>query len=436
MGGLVFEGYNSSDDFDDVFLLENGHLEVIAGANFVNVNENGAGVAGSPKITGNGADSTRFGGAPVIGFTNSSGDKLVLFNGDDSNNSENLFVFDSNTNTTWNLEFTNTPGHTNSVAAGGLNPQDFVLYDNAVYFVGDSATSGGGSKETLWTTNGDMNALIPDTYALGGVDGGGSNVPVDNGQMAVLGNTLFFNGGNDGLWSYSPQNGFEEVQYTDGLNPLDTLSANIGGGAELFFNANATVKGGVVQGGNLDVYNGSIGPKTIDGGINPQDLTAVTFGSKTAVFFNGDPNSTTDPQGLKAGLYEIQENNNFTNYLVPGTAGLDPQDITALGGKIYFAGTDSVVNGQINEGLWVYDPSASKLTEIAKSSNYQLDMDSSNIGTENPQAQIGTDGTLLYFTATHGATNQGLFSYNPATNTIGTHISGTGNSDAFNLTHV
>jgi predicted heme/steroid binding protein len=88
-----------------------------------------------------------------------------------------LFVFDQQTNTTWNLEFTSTPGHDNSVGFGGLNPQDFVLYNGDVYFVGTSGTADGGTKTTLWTTNGDMSALIPDTFAVGGIDGGGSNIP-------------------------------------------------------------------------------------------------------------------------------------------------------------------------------------------------------------------------------------------------------------------
>jgi hypothetical protein len=443
MSGLAFYGYNSSDNEEDVFFLENGQLEVIAGKNFVNANNNGAGVGGSPIVDGNGADSTKFGGAPVIGFTNSAGDHLVLFNGDDSNNSENLFIFDQQTNTTWNLEFTSTPGHDNSVGFGGLNPQDFVLYNGDVYFVGTSGTAGGGTKTTLWTTNGDMSALIPDTFAVGGIDGGGSNIPTDNGQMAVLtsNNTLYFNGSGDGtsdaLWSYNPTNGFSAVSRTNGLNPQDMISANIGGGDELFF----------TSGNTLLAYNGVGGPKAIDSGINAQDLTAVTFGSTTDVFFNGDT-SANDPQGLKAGLYEISKS---TIQLVPGSANLDPQDITALDGKIYFAGTDGVSNGQINEGLWVYNPATPNVapTEITAniegqpgktikldSANYQLDMDSSDIGTPNPQAQISTDGTLLYFTATHGSTNQGLFSYNPTTNTVNTHVSGTSGSDAFNLTHV
>jgi len=186
----------------------------------------------------------------------------------------------------------------------------------------------------------------------------------------------------------------------------------------------------------------------MDTGINPQDLTAYSYNGTNEVFFNGDANSTSDPQGLDAGLYVITKT---TVQLVPGSANLDPQDITQLDGKIYFAGTDSVKNGQINEGLFVYDPTNPNAapseivanvegqpgkTITLNSANYQLDMDSSNIGTQNPQAQIGTDGTLLYFTATHGTTNQGLFAYDPATNTINTHVSGTGNANAFNLAHV
>jgi hypothetical protein len=77
MSGLAFYGYNSSDNEEDVYFLENGQLEVIAGKNFVSQGNNSAGVGGSPTVEGATADSKTFGGAPVIGFTNSAGDHLV-----------------------------------------------------------------------------------------------------------------------------------------------------------------------------------------------------------------------------------------------------------------------------------------------------------------------------------------------------------------------
>lgn len=441
MSGLVFEGLDSSSGEEDVYYLVNGQIENIAYSDFVGAG-NQAGVAGPLSDV----PETQYGGEPVMGYTNSAGVNFVLFNGQDANSSNNLFVFDEKTNTTINMEFTKRAGQADTVGFDGLDPRDFVTYEGDAYFVGDSGRSDGSVKNTLWTTN----ASFSGTNAVGGVDGGGTSVPYDNGQMAVLPSTnmLYFNGtpaivdsagsqvegsGRE-LWSYSAiTNQFTQIT-SNGVNPMDMIEANVGNGDQLFFNGLGTEVNGRLEGGTLMMYNGSGAPKALDTNINPQDLTSVTFGSTTDVFFNGDSSSTNDPLGKQAGLYEISKSSPIQE--VKGTAGLDPQDITALGGKVYFAGTDGISNGNINEGLWVYDPATSKLSEIAKSSNYQLDMNSQAIGSDNSQVQIGTDGTLLYFTATHGQTNQGLFAYNPATNTISTHLSGTSGSDAFNLTHV
>jgi hypothetical protein len=457
MSGLVFEGQNGSHQ--DVFIFSNGKLEDIAGGNFVGAG-NEAGVAGSSVITGNGADSATFGGAPVFGFTNSQGDSLVLFDGEDSNSSYNLMVYDPQKNTTINLELSHTEGKANSVGFDGLDPQDFVTYDGQAFFVGKEGVDGNNTP-TLWATNGNVSNLLGGTTDI-------NSQQADYGQMAVLSsnNTLYFTGpGSDGLddlMSYNALTGKIQTAVAGGLDPQGTVAAKIGSVDYLFFNANATQSDNGVAGsganvltnGNLDFYTGGTVPPSsnrfinyntqaidIGQGLNPQDLTAVTTSTgATDVLFNGNDVSKSDPMDQLGALYQISAGTgpgglNVT--MVTDSIGRDPQNITALDGKVYFAGTDGIVNGQVNEGLWVYNPATPSVapTEILKSSNYQLDMNSSNLGFANPQSQISTDGTSLFFTATHGSSNQALFELNPTNNSV-TLVSGTNHSAAFNLTHV
>jgi hypothetical protein len=419
MTGLIFyENFGSQS----VEFLNNGVLETLW-----------HGAAGNSGDSG--ADSTVLGGAPELSY-----DGHVYFNGLDQNGSSNLMVFDEATNKTVNYEFSHT-----KVWGSGLDPQDFVAVRGAqavqfdgVYFVGDDAAG----NRTLWTTN----LTLSGTHEISGS-------PIDNGQMASVGGEIFFNGGADhDLMTYS-NGAFEQALDTPkGLNPLDTTYAGLDNGQTavpaLFFN-------GTDSHGKQDLFSywadgfhrfalNEIGPA----GLDPRDLTVVNFGhtngvsgGQTALFFNGVDNSAAHPgvDGEKSGrgLYmaTATSSGGVTDSLV--AAGLDPQDITALDGDVYFAGLDGNKSDPSAEGLWVYNPSAKpggQLKEIASSSNYDLDMNSSILGSlMNPQSQIAASGGELYFDATHGNTVQGLFAYNPATNQISVHVGGTAGTLPYNL---
>jgi hypothetical protein len=425
MSGLVYEDFNG-----DVVLLENGQQKVIGGD------------GEAADSSGNLADSTRDGGAPVFTYGGN-----IYFNG-----SDNLMVFANNSNFATNTAQDISASNSNAWSAG-LDPQDFVASNSSVYFVGLD----GNDNKGLWVTNGTASG----THEVAGS-------PTDNGQMASYNGALYFNGPGGDLESYSvanagnAQHGFSAVSGSAGLNPQDTISASYsalwgGEGTDLFMN-------GTDAGGKKDlyVYNGSSLSQVGAAGLNPQDLTAVTTPVSiegmtfdlSAVYFNG-----VDPSSGKRGLFEanpgadgLGENPNYVSEVAKpslgGSAyGLDPQDITQLNGLVYFAGGDNTnATDPHGEGLWVYNPATPGTAphEIVlasgatlNSANYNLDMNASVLGTlAHPQAQISTSGGELYFSASHGGTNDALFAYNPATNTVSTHVSGTAGQAPFNLTGV
>ena len=425
MSGMVYEDFNG-----DVVLLENGQQKVIGG--------NGA----AADSSGNLADSTIDGGDPVFSYGGN-----IYFNG-----SDNLMVFANNSNFATNTAQDISAENSNAWS-GGLDPQDFVAYDSSVYFVGLDSNANKG----LWVTNGTASG----THEVAGS-------PQDNGQMAVYNSALYFNGPGGDLESYNlsnagnAQHGFSAVAGSAGLNPQDMISAPYSAlwgdsGTDLFMN-------GTDASGNKDlyIYNGSTLTQLGAKGLNPQDLTAVTTNVPieglnfvySAVYFNG-----VDTASGKRGLFMADPGdsaigtspsyvNEVANSSAGGSAyGLNPQDITTLNGLVYFAGGDNTnPTDPHGEGLWVYNPATPNVAPheivlasgaVLNSANYDLDMNSSVLGTlAHPQAQIAASGGELYFSATHGNTNDGLFAYNPATNTVSTHISGTTGQAPFNLTGV
>ncbi len=387
---------------------------------------------------GDTADSTIFGGAPTL-----SDGGYVYFNGLDDRGSYDLMVFDEATNKTTVLEL--PP----SKVFGYLNPQDLVLSAGVIYLVGDTNVGQlSGTDFTLWTTNGTLSG----THEVSGS-------PADNGQMASYASALYFNGddnisGGDNsdndLMVYAKGKFSKAAGTSDGLDPLGTVSGTLSNGsksvADLFLNGADSANDR-----DLFAYNGSKLTLIGASGLDPRDLVIFgyghsngTTGGASALAFNGVDNSASkagvDGQKTGRGLYiaTVGSTGAITDSLV--AAGLDPQDITALDGEIFFAGVDGKDLGQDahGEGLWAYNPSAkpgAQLTEIVASSNYDLDLNGSVLGTlQNPQPQIAASGGELFFSATHGGTVEGLFEYNPLTNAISAHLGGTAGALPYNLT--
>jgi hypothetical protein len=417
-------------------------------------------------------DSTIYGGSNIDVLNG-----LILFDGTWKNGTAGqLDVYNVNS-TASPYGLTTTMFFGNASSSIGLDPQDFVNMAGpraAAFFVGQDATHGA----TLWETDGTYNGTVE--VMVG-------NAPVrDNGQMTVLDNPngieLYFNDPGQGLGVFDPSSLYNRttgsvsvVSGTNGLNPFDTFAPQTytpGVGSDLFFSdgiratANAGTPNSQIAGsGDLYYYGGSgnaVDLTALSGGkvYNAEDMVAIVVGLKTDVFFNG-----TDSNG-KQDLWEISDGSNGTPQLteistqgakVNGTLGLDPQSITAFNNNIYFAGTDtSLGSGPPGDGLWVYTPGASAAHEVVtanrgtlSANNYDLSIGGStpsvNDSVYNPQSEISVVGGDLYFAATHGSTDGGIFAYTPGSNanngTVSDHIGSLGASpnpsaEPMNLTGV
>jgi hypothetical protein len=415
MSGLVYE-----DFANNVVLLKNGQQAIIG--------DTGAGASGNSADPG---DSTFEGGSPVIG---AGGD--IYFNG----GSGDLMVFANNSNFATNSAKDLSINNPNAWS-GGLDPQDFVAFDNSVYFVGLDNNADYG----LWVTNGTASG----TYEVAGS-------PQDNGQMAVYNGDLYFNGPGGALETYNPSEGFNSIVGSGAPgNPQDMISASYsalwgGTGTDLFMN-------GVDASGRKDLYayDGSTFDQIGAKGLNPRDLTAVSTNvpigglnfEYNAVYFNGVDAATgkrglfmADPGDSSLTGSPVSPVTRIAGSSLGGSPyGLNPQDITELNGKVYFAGGDNKDPTDPHaEGLWVYNPATPAVApkEVVSSANYDLDLNASVLGTlAHPQAQIAASGGDIYFAANQNGLET-LFAYNPSAHTNPVSMVSNSGLNPFNMTGV
>jgi hypothetical protein len=413
MSGIVFENFGNQVIYHRV----GGGFEIIDPYGEGNV-PNQVGLQQTPD-----------GGGDMISWNG-----LVFFNGRNSSGSSDLQVFNLGKSTIdANPPNTRMDYEVGNAAGPGLAPQDFVGSSNELYFVGqtapDSNGAGGGSR--LWETNGNFSA----THEL-------PNSPVDDGQMAMLGNNLYFNSGGN-LEEYDGS--FSTV--ANGLNPTDTTAAIMqnftSSSQDLFFNGN----------GNLYEYSGSGTPNAFGSGLDPRDITqdswAATGSSgqrieEAGIVFNGaDGHSASNPGrdgGTSGrGLFVLNPTSTgLASSEVYGSGGLNPQDITELDGNIYFAAADTG-NPTGPEGLWEFNPGAMQghqLHEVLSSSQYNLDLNSDGLASTlsgpyaAPQPQIVASGGELDFSALSSNDTSELFAYHPSTG----QVTGAAFSNPYNLT--
>jgi ELWxxDGT repeat protein len=301
----------------------------------------------------------------------------------------------------------------------GLDPQDLVAYNGQVYFNGYNENL----DRNLWTSNG----TTAGTHEITGS-------PANPTDMAVYNGALYMNAeGGDGESDFISYNGssFKEIQA--GLDPTDITAAAYGdhygyyssfGGllpsgppTELFMNG--------IEGGKSDlfVYNGSGSPTEINAakagsaGLNPQDITAMSsswlLGSYVLEDYqdNAAYFSGVDNTG-KRGLW-VSQGTAATTTEIAGTSGLSPYDLTALNGDLYFTGNDGSARG-----LFVYNPENNKVTELvgphaSNSANqgYDLYDNYNNNGTANFGNLNPPTMTALGGTLYFGASHNGASNY-------------------------
>jgi len=409
MSKLVFEGVDGSSN-DELFVFNPA-----TGTNQEITLGNG-GYVPNEGLLGN-----NFGtGGPVL----LSFDGSVFLRGEDKNGTLGLFVYTPGSNGNTATEIEGVVGTGVNANSNGLDPTDFVAYNGQVYFNGEN-TNGTPYDPGLWVTSG----TTAGTHEIAGT-------PADPSSMAVYDNLLYMNAaGGDGksdLISYNGS-GFSEIHGSAGLNPTDITVAAYGNHygyydplpilhesapTELFMNG----ADGSKQ--ELYVYNGSGSPTEINAsdtgsaGLNPQDIVAMSSGwpvgyfsepfQDNAAYFSGVDSSN------KRGLW-VSQGTAATTTEIAGTSGLDPYDLTALNGDLYFTGKDGNARG-----LFVYNPENNKVTELvgphaSNTANQAYDLyddynnnGSANFGSLNPTTMTALGGTL-YFGASHNGSSNYLY---------------------------
>jgi hypothetical protein len=344
----------------------------------------------------------------------------------DDNGALGLFVYNPTTRTSQDvLNFAGSG--MNSVP---LNPNDFVAYNGAVYFDGDVFSP------TLWVAT----KTASGTYEANAVDG----APGSPSSMATYDSQLFMDAiGADfksDLFAYTAPasntasgGAFQEIDA--GLNPTDITAAKVGthgipdatfhdvSGQDLFMG------GGAANHQSLYVYTESSSPEKVAAtgsaasGLNPEDIVAMSseyyvhgleiegqylevLKRNDAAYFSG-----AGSHGQR-GLWESQ---GTTATEVAGTLGLDPYDLTALNGQLYFTGKDSAGG----RGLFAFTPDGAggQVTEILGNSHpvhnvgYDLTAGYNNnggaqFGDLNPNTMTAHDGHLYFAASAAGGQNE------------------------------
>ena len=154
------------------------------------------------------------------------------------------------------------------------------------------------------------------------------------------------------------------------------------------------------KGGALYEYNGSsiseVYAGSTAGGVQPQDIVGMEwntskYGFKSvfgevvipelegAAFFSGVDSTGGRglwmTEGTGTGATEVTAANFGAT-----PAGLNPDDLTAINGSLYFTGNDNYSGGSDNgRGIFVYSPSTNTTKELVKSSAYNLEFHTARV---------------------------------------------------------
>jgi hypothetical protein len=349
MAELYFEGLSDSGE-SELFAYDGGGVPVDLTESLPN--QGGGIVDGSDNELG------ALGADPGPSLVSVGSD--VFFSGNDDG-LDTLFFYSESSGKVTALDPAKAWG-------SGVIPQDLTSVGSKVYFVGTNAAG----TDTLWKSNGTL---------AGTKEVAGS--PVDIGDMTLLGSTLYFSGGGH-LKSYNTATGvFAPIAHSAGLDPQDTLAAYSSG---LSFAANTHLfMAGTNSVGQQNIYLLKAGSlvqfksNVYAGGMDPHDLTAmsaeVTASGKTyddgGVYFSGVDNGADD-RGLyfvNSGSAGHQAVELASSSFGGSSSGLDPFDLTAFDGELYFTGNDQYSSGR---GLFAYDPNGNTVTEVIDSNALDL----------------------------------------------------------------
>jgi ELWxxDGT repeat protein len=320
----------------------------------------------------------------------------ALFFGDDSDNFDGLWVTDGTASGTFELGGLKNSGISGRFFAG-LEPQeDLTPAGNKVFFVAEDTDAHVG----LWVTDGTTSG----TVEIGGLNNAGipagpGGVPFSGANNKVsFGNDIIFTGGNSIWVSDGTASGTVDIAPNlFGINDLTVFATKVlfeaglavtdnslwitdgtaagtteiggpehvgivGANTELWIPRNITVFGNKAlftsadSAGAFDaiwVTDGTAAGTTEIGGLKNAGISGksknglgannpVSIGTKV-LFISEDPsgvNALWVTDGTAAGTFELGGTNNVGVAGAPA-AGLDPESITASGGKGYFSSPDS-----------------------------------------------------------------------------------------------
>ncbi|MBC6994815.1 choice-of-anchor D domain-containing protein [Neolewinella lacunae] len=309
------------------------------------------------------------------------GDRL-LFRANDGQTGVELWITDgteAGTNLIQDINLGDT------VSQGNANPDNFIIYNDRVYFKARSASFG----DELFVTDGESAGLIKDIQ-----EGSGNANPFD---MVLLNDRFYFTA-NDGVNS-------SELWSSDGTTEGTNLVVDIRPG-----NAgnpiNKTIFGNQIVFTGNDGANGSevwITDGTAEGTRMIKDIRPGSANSLPSQFFvfndevyfraNDGSNGTElwKSDGTEEGTVLVKD-------IRPGSGNSSPGDFFVAGGKLCFVADDGVAGSEI----WTTDGTEAGTTLLT---------DLNPNGSSDPSDfLVLLDGQFVLFAADNGASGKELFS--------------------------
>jgi ELWxxDGT repeat protein len=314
------------------------------------------GVAGGNPFGLNPTDITVFGNKALF-----FGSDLDVFNG--------LWVTDGTTSGTFELGGLKNSGISGRLFSG-LAPEDLTPAGNKVFFVGSDTDN----DRSLWVTDGTTSGTV-EVGGLNnaGISAGPGGVPfsVSSNDRVSFGNDIIFSGGNTIWVSDGTASGTVDIApHLFGVSDLTVFGTKVLFDAGAFDGESAlwitdgTAAGTTEIGGpENEAIPGTVGADL--GGISPRDFTV--FGDK-ALFTGSDSTLALDAlwvtDGTVAGTMEIGGLKN-AGISGAGKHGLVAQNLVSIGAKVLFLGDDpSGVNV-----LWVSDGTVAGTFELGGVNN-------------------------------------------------------------------
>jgi ELWxxDGT repeat protein len=329
---------------------------------------------------------------------------LLFFEADDGTNGDQLWISDGTDEGTFMVIINQDPEDSSPNA----DPQNFILYNDLIYFNADNGDASLNDKE-LWVTDGTAeNTMLAANLEADTLGPEGSN-PQD----------FFVFDGN--LYFQARVNNSNELWRFDGT---DVEQATNIGGPGVF----ATVRAPYVDEANNRVwltaqnttanfepylFNGdtAVLVKDINPDGNGYSGNAILYNGN--LVFEGDDDVNGDELWISDGT---EEGTVMVLDINPGGENSDPDDFAIYNGEVYFK---AEVDADANEELWKTDGTAAGTVMVA----------APNPGGDGEVAELFVANGLLMFAANDGTNGIELWAYDGTTAAMVKDINPVGDSD-------